>query len=195
MATPVDTRLPELNRAALEQIKAIPDPYDRFHHLIGALVYSNPKVQERLDSTAGPEPGLTEGQTALATLVQFDNQILNGGLTQFFWNRPGWVEHVEPALLLVGMEDLAKVFCKALEELAGGVEDFAERRAKDTIEAYLEAAEDLDFDWFDDEYFGECDVSAPQQWPGLKDRLYENAVSYALANLDRFVQRPPKTGA
>jgi hypothetical protein len=185
MASSSEPLLPALPGGLLDELRRQPDPHAQFVELADALIDQNPSVRQRLHATDGLGSGLTEPQRVFATLTRLDGEIMNGGLTQFFWNRPGWVEHVESALRAVGASELADAFVRALAQLAGNADSFIKQRKKDSIEAYLEADDDLDLEWFEDLYFGEFD-RATGRWTGLVDGLYTATVAYVLAHLDSF---------
>ena len=53
-------------------------------------------------SFQGPADGPNESQLAFAAVVMLDLEVPNGGLLQFFWNRPGWVDRVAASLRKIG---------------------------------------------------------------------------------------------
>lgn len=182
----MDTRLPDLPATFLRDVRSRPKCSGQFVELVDVLIDRNAKIQDVLANDEFSR--MTAPQRALAALSRFDVQLQNGGLFQFFWNCPQWVEHVHPALLAVGVPELAKAFMKAVKQLGLGIESFVAQRQAGSVDAFLEAVEDNDFEWFEDAYFGEFDESA-DRWSGLVERLYEGSVGYVQRNLDGFVAR------
>jgi hypothetical protein len=111
--SPAETRLASLASSFTESVGSMPKPRDQFYELADVLIDRNPGIGN--DSSR-----LTEPQRVLAALARFDVELENGGLLQFFWNCPEWVEHVRVALVLIGAFELGEAFGKAVEQLAGG---------------------------------------------------------------------------
>jgi hypothetical protein len=175
-----DTRLDSIDRSIIETVRAIAKPEDQFVELIGALIARNPKLQ-------GDDSRGSEDQQAVRTIAELDMQLQNGGLMQFFWNCPQLVEHVSPSLRRVGIAELADHFDKAVEQLAGSIDSFVEHREGNGLEDFIAAAEENDFEWFDDIYLGDFDRKS-DRWSGLVEQMYQCSVSFILANLDAFVR-------
>ena len=175
-----DTRLDKIDPSLVSKVRAMPKPYDQFVELVDALIAHNPKL------TYG-EPADSEAQRAIATIATLDMHVQNGGLMQLFWNCPQLAEHVSPALRLIGAAALAEQFDKAIEQLAGSIDSFIQRREADGLDDFVAAAEDNDVEWFENLYFGEHNRTTGR-WSGLVEQMYERSVSYMLANLKAFVR-------
>ena len=85
-------------------------------------------------------------------------------------------------------DELATAFGAALVQLAGNVDAFIEARRTDSLDGYLDAVEENDFEWFEDLYFGEFDRGS-ERWSGLVEGMYAGAVGYVLDNVAGFVVR------
>jgi hypothetical protein len=70
--------------------------------------------------------------------------------------------------------------------LRGGIDAFVERREKGDVDAFLEEAGDDDFEWFEDEYFGEFDRTT-NRWSGFVEEMHVRTVAYVLKNIGEFV--------
>jgi hypothetical protein len=178
-----DERLERLDPSLLDRVRVIGRPYDQFIALVDALIGRNPHFTY-------PDLPASESQRALAVVATLDAQIQNRGLLQFFWNCPQLVEHVGPALRRVGAAALAEEFEKAVEQLAGGIDLFVKRRGHGKVDDFLAEAEEEDFEWFEDAYFGERDRGA-DRWSGLVEEMYQKAVGLTLGHLGEFVMSPP----
>ena len=173
-----DARLSNLPASFLDRVRAMPRTYDQFVELVDVLIDCNSRLRD-------PASRYSRAQRVLTALSRLDVQVQNGGLLQFFWNSPQWVEHVHPALIAIGAEELAKIFKRAVVQLAGNIDAFIEARRSDTVDGYLEAVSENDFDWFDDAYFGEFDRTT-NRWSGLVEGMYCRTVAYVLGNIDEF---------
>ncbi len=172
--------------AKVEAIRAVPNAEDQFEELARLLLYGNPALQNVSTSEELPD-FMSDAQKVLITLRCFNNEVLNGGVMQFFWNCPKWAAYVEEAMRWVKLPELADAYCKAVDKLIGKQDAYIQLRKKDSLEAYLDAADEIDLEWFENLYFGEFDHNA-KRWSGLLDKLYVNAVAFVFSNLKEFVR-------
>lgn len=175
-----DTRLDTIDAALMQRIRAAAKASDQFFALHTVLITRNPNLTN--DELTG-----SEAQRAITSIAILDGQIQNGGLLQFFWNYGYLAQSVSPALRLIGFPTLADKFDKAADQLAENAAEFLEHREGDSVDDFADAAEEVDFTWFEREYFGEFDRTA-DRWSGLVEQLYQHSTSYMLDNLDAFVR-------
>src|SRR6202011_3167349 len=130
---------------------------DRFYALTEKLLWRNEVVAKCLDASfAGgivPENELNDGQLTLETVALIDLEVPNGGLLQFFWNRPPWVDRVPVSLRSIGLPALADAFERSASELISRVGTYSEFRKRDSLRAYSECASEFSFDEFDSAYY------------------------------------------
>jgi hypothetical protein len=107
-----------------------------------------------------PPESLTRGQRLFMSLGVFDSQVCNGGITQFFWNRPESVADVEEALRELGEADLLAHYSRAVETVIGKQADWVKLREAaysdsktPDWEPFRQSYELLDLDWFEKAYF------------------------------------------
>ena len=148
---------------------------EQFYGLAETLLWRNEAVAERLDSFHGPADDLNESQVAFAAVVTLSLEVPNGGLLQFFWNRPGWVDQVAPSLRNIGLPKLADSFERLTTDMIAQMATFSEFRKRDSLEAYEECAEEFHFDDFDSEFMEH------------ESELYTNAVEFVSQRLADFV--------
>lgn len=154
-----DIRLVRVDRSLVTRVQAMAKPRDQFGELVTALIEQNPHMTQA-------EPPDSQAHRAIAAIALLNIEVQNGGLIQFFWNRPQWAEHVSPALRLVGADALADQYDKAVEQLAEGIDGFVRHRERGDVDDFAAAARDQDLEWFDRLYFGEFDRTT-DRWSGL----------------------------
>ena len=173
--------------ASSSDLLGVADPKERFDEVVRLLLVEHPPARPALD---GPPPGgaLTQGQETLASLAVLDHQVENGGLLQLFWNCPGRLEHVVPSLRALGLDGLARDLDRAVAQVNGKFEPFERLRTGDDAGGgFAEAAEQFDFEWFDDKYLGRYERGKLVQ-PGANLALYEAALTHVYANRQQFVR-------
>ncbi|HEY1064501.1 MAG TPA: DUF4375 domain-containing protein [Pirellulales bacterium] len=124
------------------------------------LIDENERIESRfLESEAGWDE-LTQGQRFLIRFGNFDSQVNNGGLTQFFWNSPESIFAVADDLERLGVPELFAPYVRAVETLVGKKdrwlalrETWASSADDPQWEAFRESYGVLDLGWFDDAYF------------------------------------------
>jgi hypothetical protein len=93
------------------------------------------RVSDLLDMMNGPTDEPNNCQKTLATIALLDVEVPNGGLLQFFWNCPGWVDEVSPALRNLGLSTLADVYERSIADLVAEFGTYSEFRKRGTLEA------------------------------------------------------------
>ena len=135
--------------------------YERiyFHNLIG------------MD---GPEDSdASEEQRLVYVLMEFESEVANGGLCQFFVNSSSeCAPYVSDALEKVGAVNIQKRYDDFLAENGIDVNDLSSFK---TDVLFIEQAERYDFDSFDDRFYSDDDIQ------GL-------IVSYIREHIDAFVK-------
>ena len=118
---------------------------------------------------------LTKEQIYVYTLWQFDMEVNNGGLCQFFVNSSGdCAPFVSEALGALGAVELQKRYDQFIEENHINVSDLSSFKI-DTVEAYVEQTERFDFDSFDNAFYEE-------------EEFYQQLIDYARANIEKLLQ-------
>jgi hypothetical protein len=142
---------------------------------------------------------LTKGQQLLILLGVFDGQVKNGGITQFFWNYPGYIFAVRDAIEYLGETRLLKNYEKALEKLAGEKkqwfklrEECYKTKGQPSWETFQQSYGLLELSWFDDSYFDETGYDSTGQWTKLKRGLHlpfqMRLVEYIKSHKDEFIK-------
>jgi hypothetical protein len=125
--------------------------------LVEKLIWRNDAAASRLDAAIAqgtiPEGQLNDSQLTLETVALLDLEVPNGGLLQFFWNRPQWVDRVPASLRSIGLLALADAFERSTAELISRVGTYKEFRKRDSLQAYSECASEFSFDEFDSAYY------------------------------------------
>ena len=92
----METRLPAHEMDAVRRCFEHKRPDERFYALSETLLWRNEAVATRLDAAIAremvPEDELNDSQLTLETVALLDLEVPNGGLLQFFWNRPAWAD-------------------------------------------------------------------------------------------------------
>jgi hypothetical protein len=114
-------------------------------------------------------------QRAFAALAILDMEISNGGLSQFLWNCPGWVDVVPTALQQVSLIELATAFERAVGDLVARIGEYTEYRKRDSLEAYVDAVSEFSFDEFDSMY------------DELAEEIRKRSVAFVSQDLVKFV--------
>ena len=152
----METRLLAIEIEAVRSCFHRKQPIDCFYALTEKLLWRNEPVAKCLDAAiAGGivlENTLNDAQLTLETIALISLEVPNGGLLQFFWNRPAWTERVPESLRSVGLPALAEAFERSTAELISRVGTYSEFRKRDSLEAYSECASEFSFDEFDSAY-------------------------------------------
>jgi len=182
------------------EFDAIPAEYAEFESPVDnyydALILSNGRIGEAA-SLDGLGEGLTAGQQMLIQVRRFERQVMNGGVAQFFWNCDGFAPDMAEWFGALGLTDLRASYERALGELAGDEGRWLALRAERScsggnpmLEAFQQALELLDLEWFDDDYFGRHRYNERGEWvfsPGLRDALRARLVEYVRDHRAEFI--------
>lgn len=118
---------------------------------------------------------LAKEQIYVYTLWQFDMEVNNGGLCQFFVNSSGeCAPFVSDALEAIGAVKLQEQYNQFIEDNQIDVHDLSSFKV-DTIDAYIEQTERFDFDSFDNAFYEEGE-------------FYQQLIDYARANIEKLLQ-------
>jgi Domain of unknown function (DUF4375) len=146
---------------------------EQFYALAETLLWKNQKLS--LLITNGPSDWINESQRVFATVAKLDLQVPNGGLMQFFWNCPEWVDDVPTSLRSIDMRELASVFERSTAELVAQIGTYSAFRKKDSLEAFSECASKFDFGEFDSAYFH------------YGDQVYAKSIAFVSEHLADYV--------
>src|SRR5262245_30162846 len=106
----METRLPQSQANAVQRCFARKDPDDQFCTLAEVLLWRNQALAALLCDLDGPGGGANASQQVFAAVATLDLHMQNGGLFQFYWNCPGWIEIVPASLRELSLLDLAGAF-------------------------------------------------------------------------------------
>ncbi len=145
-----------------------------------------------------PPESLTRGQRLFLALGSFDSQVCNGGITQFFWNRPGGIPEVEQALQELNEVELRTLYVRAVNTLVGKEVDWAHLRAAAYRDAsnpdwdpFQQGYELLNLDWFDTAYYDRWGYDANGKWvmlgEGLKLPFLRRLAAWVKAHPAEFI--------
>jgi hypothetical protein len=175
----MDTRLPAHEIDAVRRCFEHKRPDERFYALSETLLWRNEAVATRLDAAIAremvPEDELNDSQLTLETVALLDLEVPNGGLLQFFWNRPAWADRVPVSLRSIGLPALADAFERSTVELISRVGTYSEFRKRDSLQAYSECASEFSFDEFDSAYHEHG------------EQVYAKTIEFVLQHLGDFV--------
>jgi hypothetical protein len=153
----METRLPSTELDAVRQCFHREHLDESFYALVEKLLWRNEAVASCLDAGIAqgtiPEDELNDSQLTLETVALLDLEVPNGGLLQFFWNRPPWIDRVSASLRSIGLPALADAFERSTAELVSRVGTYSEFRKRDSLQAYSECASEFSFDDFDSAYY------------------------------------------
>ena len=165
-----------------------------------ALIYDNEKLKTCFEKE-GTEwrSELTQGQRMLHALGAFDDQVQNGGVTQFFWNCPDLVFEVSDGLKVLGPAELKEIYDRALEGLVGKKDDWAKLRkqafrdpANPNWEPFQRSYDMLDLGWFDDAYFNQLGSNDQGEYvlenPGLGATMLKRLADYVKSHREEFIE-------
>jgi hypothetical protein len=123
----------------------------------------------------GPSGEPNASQAVLATIAMLDLQVSNGGLLQFFWNCPGWVDHVPESFRAMGLPTLGDAFERSTAELVARIGTYSEFRKRNSLQAYSECAGEFNFEEFDSAFYRH------------KDQVYAKSIAFVAEHLADFV--------
>ncbi len=175
----METRLPTTELDAVRQCFHRKHLDESFYALVEKLLWRNEAVASCLDAGIAqgtiPEGELNNSQLTLETVALLDLEVPNGGLLQFFWNRPAWVDRVPVSLQSIGLPALADAFERSTAKLSSQVGTYSEFRKRDSLQAYSECASEFSFDEFDSAY-SDCG-----------EQVYAKTIDFVSAHLGDFV--------
>ena len=168
-------------------VQSLPNRY-RMIELQDRLIDRNDRIRDvERDWTK-----LTAGQRMLFLLAQFDMEVQNGGVDQFFWNQPGRIFSVYDSFVTLGEAKLVSAYESVLNELSDQDESWLALRERFTgqsnedLELFLDARELLNVEAFDHAWYGEWDGYGTQLAQGLGDLLAERMTSWILDHPREF---------
>jgi hypothetical protein len=175
----METRLPATELAAVRGCFHHKHLIDSFYALAEKLLWRNQAVASRLDAGIAqgvvPEDELNNSQLTLETIALLSLEVPNGGLLQFFWNRPAWVDRVPASLRSIGLPALADAFERSTAELISRIGSYSEFRKRDSLQAYSKCASEFSFDEFDSAYFDQ------------EEQVYAKTIEFVSQHLGDFV--------
>ena len=134
---------------------------------------------------------LSDGQRMLIQIAEFDGQLKNGGITQFFWNFAENMPGVSRCIELLGQSELLAHYHRACETLTSNQSRWSKLRVEDN---YEEACNLLDLEWFDGLYFDGYGYNEQGEWGlrsiGLQHGLALQVVDYIRDHTNEFIVEP-----
>jgi hypothetical protein len=145
-----------------------------------------------------PWAHLTRGQRLLLALGSFDSQVCNGGITQFFWNRPQQIGDIEEALRELNETELHSLFTRAVETVIGKQADWAKLRKEayrtpdaPDWEPFRQSYDLLDLGWFEKAYFDRRDYNERKEWivvaEGLQSPFLRRLAAWVKVHPEEFI--------
>lgn len=180
----MDTRLPAGQSECVRSCFHKKEEIEKFYALVETLLWKNETAAKCLDAAktrrAIPEGELNDSQLAIETIALLSLEVPNGGLLQFFWNRPEWVERASMSLRSIGLPALAECFERCTAELVDRFGTFSDYRKRDSLRAYAECAGEFTFDEFDSAFWN------------IEEDVYTKAIEFVSHRLDDFVVQTPR---
>ena len=174
---------------AVAKIARATYPEHRVFELYDRLIVDNDRIGGDADKHW---ESLTRGQQLLVRLAVFDMEVCNGGVEQYFWNRPDRIFEIHGLLESLDVRPLTEAYEGALQALAGKEtpwlrlrERFAGASQAD-LQLFLDSVELLDLQAFDSTYYGEWDGHGTKLKPGLGNLLGDGLLEYVLAHPAEF---------
>lgn len=122
------------------------------------------------------DPGLTEAQVLVYSLMQLEMEVNNGGLCQFFVNSSGeCAPYISNALDAIGACKMKSLFDRFILENHIDVNDLSSFKIE-SIEEYEAQTERFDFDSFDDAFYEDED-------------FHQQLIDYARKNLAQIMNQ------
>ena len=148
---------------------------------IDAEVYLQPKNLEVLSA----------GQKMLIQLAEFDGQVKNGGITQFFWNFTEYISDTAAWISKLGATQLLGNYQRAMDTLSQHHKAWSKFRAADDARAGESL---LNLEWFDDLYYDKWGDDEQGEW-GLRSRglqfdFAQRVVKFIQTHSDQFIFAP-----
>jgi hypothetical protein len=170
-------------------------PIDGYYE---ALIDRNQRLGHRFFEAVEELKKLTAGQRLLIQLGTFDSQVKNGGITQFFWNRPEYIFDVGDWIEQLGPRELQANYDRALEALVGKKErwlelreEWAKGRDNPSWETFQQTYNLLELSWFDKAYFDKHGYNEKREWVrqarGLHYALLTKVAEYVRTHRSEFI--------
>ncbi len=187
-----ETRL-VISRSEFEAIP--PDEEYPIEPLYNALIGDSPNVTQQHFEEAFSD--LTQGQQLLMRLGAFDSNVLNGGLTQFFWNKPDAIFAVRDDIDTLGETELLQNYEWAVQSLIGSRERWIELKQEwdrgkqsPNFETFRESYELLKLNWFDHAYFDYRETPGGPLHRGLGHSLMTKLAEFVRQRPSEFIAEP-----
>ena len=120
-------------------------------------------------------PELTQEQIFVYSLIQFEIEVNNGGLCQFFVNSSSeCAPYISQALEAVGAASLKTLYDDFIRENQIDVNDLSSFKIDD-VEEYEAQTERFDFDSFDDHFYDDAD-------------LHQQIIDYARKHIGQIIK-------
>lgn len=137
------------------------------------------------------------GLKLLVIISFFDNEVCNGGVTQFLWNCPHLIADVGEALEILGQEELSGNYERVCETLSVKLDQWKSLRdeacrdeSNPDWDSFTKSYELLDLDWFDSTYHDEYPKDGPSGEvvkTGLGTQLNTAVLAYLQKHRDDFI--------
>jgi hypothetical protein len=182
-----DRRMRIANAQLAERLRDMPSRYVMLE-LHDRLIDQNDRITDVDDEWKS----LTPGQRMLYVLAQFDAEVVNGGVEQFFWNCPERIFEVHEALEKLGEARLVAAYEEVLDQLAEEQESWLDLRERfgsgdgEKLGLFIESRDLLEVDDFDDAWYGEWDGHGTQLADGLGDLLGQRMTQWVLEHPQEF---------
>lgn len=122
------------------------------------------------------EPRIANEQKLLYSLIEFEMEVNNGGLCQFFVNSSReCAPYISEALNEIGAFDLKKLYDSFIADNNIDVNDLSSFISND-IDEYQAQTERFDFDSFDDEFYED-------------ENLHQQIINYARKNIEIILKQ------
>ena len=122
------------------------------------------------------EPRIAKEQKLLYSLIEFEMEVNNGGLCQFFVNSSReCAPYVSEALNEIGATDLRKLYDSFISDNKIDVNDLSSFITYD-VEEYQAQTERYDFDSFDDKFYE-------------YENLHQQIIEYARKNIEAILKQ------
>lgn len=165
------------------------DKYDnRYFEYMTVLFDELPKQEKKSIGNKGFIGNLTRGQKMFYNTLVFGGQVDNGGVYQFFFNKPEFAYSVLETLDELNLEPLKTDYEKCLQELLGSVDKLKTRK-----ESFNDATQDWEkrYKSFSDGYKELPSAKKIEEYfytDENKILFYKTMSDYIDNNLDQFVK-------
>lgn len=159
-----------MSEAAFERVPV--DAEEPAYPLAEVLLWENESIQ--WDT---PMDELTAGQRVLRAVSILDSQVNNGGITQFFFNRPEMIPHASEGLRAIGAVDAVEAYDRAVGQVLGEStwHELTQRaRGDNGIDwgTFSELYQEFDLEWFNDGWFPK------REWNGQSTVVVQHRIAH-----------------